>query len=253
MKEVHFVLQGKGGVGKSFIATLLAQYLTDNKKDVHCYDTDPVNPTFSRYKELNVNLVPILTEHKTINTSNFDSFVEELIEKDGIAVVDNGAATFVPLLGYISEINLLDVFQDSNVQAYIHVPLVGGQAFNETLSGFTQICSLGKNFKVVAWLNEFQGDIEQTNKKFKDFKIVQHNASKILGQVTLPSRNPDTFGKDIRRMTEESVTFAEILKSKNYTLIPKQRLKQVRDNVYEQLNALFPPTPTVYELKTKTA
>ena len=105
----------------------------------------------------------------------------------------------------------------------------------------------------MAWLNEFQGDIEQTSKKVKDFKIVQHNASKILGQVTLPSRNPDTFGKDIRRMTEESVTFAEILKSKNYTLIPKQRLKQVRDNVYEQLNALFPPTPTVYELKTKTA
>ena len=50
MKQIHFILQGKGGVGKSFIASLLAQYLRDRKNgQVVCFDTDPVNPTLSRY------------------------------------------------------------------------------------------------------------------------------------------------------------------------------------------------------------
>jgi len=34
MKEVHFVVQGKGGVGKSFIAALLAQYLIHHYGDI---------------------------------------------------------------------------------------------------------------------------------------------------------------------------------------------------------------------------
>ena len=69
MKEVHFVLQGKGGVGKSLIATLIAQYLKENSSEpLHCYDTDPVNPTFSRYRALHPQTVNILTENNTVDS-----------------------------------------------------------------------------------------------------------------------------------------------------------------------------------------
>lgn len=241
MKQVHFILQGKGGVGKSFIATLLAQYLSTHQDDIHCFDTDPVNPTLSRYKELKVQLVPILTEHKTIDTSRFDGFIEQLIEKDGVAVIDNGAATFVPLLGYITEIDLFSLFAENDINVFIHVPIVGGQALEETITGLSNICALGDNLKIIPWLNEFQGSIEAQNKSFNDFRVFKTNEHKILGQVKLINRNPDTFGKDIRRMTEESLTFDEILADKTYTLIPKQRLKQVRDGVYKQLDNLFLP------------
>ena len=254
MKQIHFILQGKGGVGKSFIASLLAQYLRDRKKDqVVCFDTDPVNPTLSRYKQLNVQTIPILTEHKTIDTSRFDSFIEQLIEQDGLAVIDNGAATFVPLLGYITEIDLFNIFVDSDIEVFIHVPVVGGQAFEETLTGLGNICQLGNSFKIIAWLNEFQGDIERHGKDFTDFKIIQQNKDKVIGQVTLQNRNPDTFGKDIRRMTEDSITFTEVLESKNYTLIPKQRLKQVRDEVYRQLDVIFPPVKVIEMNNNQTA
>ena len=43
MSTVHLILQGKGGVGKSVIATLLAQYLRDKGLTVTCFDADPVN------------------------------------------------------------------------------------------------------------------------------------------------------------------------------------------------------------------
>ena len=47
---IHLTLQGKGGVGKSLVATVLAQYLREKGKDVRCIDTDPVNRTFAQYR-----------------------------------------------------------------------------------------------------------------------------------------------------------------------------------------------------------
>jgi Mrp family chromosome partitioning ATPase len=43
MRKAHFVLQGKGGVGKTFVASLIAQYLTERGEPVACLDTDQVN------------------------------------------------------------------------------------------------------------------------------------------------------------------------------------------------------------------
>jgi Mrp family chromosome partitioning ATPase len=49
---IHLTLQGKGGVGKSLVASILAQYFRHRGAEIHCLDTDPVNQTFSRYIEL---------------------------------------------------------------------------------------------------------------------------------------------------------------------------------------------------------
>jgi CO dehydrogenase nickel-insertion accessory protein CooC1 len=45
MKRINLVLQGKGGVGKSLIASLLTQYLMqkDGGQRIFCADTDPVD------------------------------------------------------------------------------------------------------------------------------------------------------------------------------------------------------------------
>ena len=87
MKMVHFILQGKGGVGKSLVASILAQYLQSSNaaETVHCFDTDPVNQTFSRYKALNAEMVPILNQDDLIDSRKFDGLIEQLIDKDGIA------------------------------------------------------------------------------------------------------------------------------------------------------------------------
>ena len=45
---IHVSLQGKGGVGKSLIASVLAQYFITQGHRVQCIDTDPVNHTLSR-------------------------------------------------------------------------------------------------------------------------------------------------------------------------------------------------------------
>ena len=36
--SVHLILQGKGGVGKSFVSAILAQYFRTKSAPVHCLD-----------------------------------------------------------------------------------------------------------------------------------------------------------------------------------------------------------------------
>jgi CO dehydrogenase nickel-insertion accessory protein CooC1 len=41
--DVHLVLHGKGGVGKSVVDTWLAEFLVGRGQAVRCIDGDPVN------------------------------------------------------------------------------------------------------------------------------------------------------------------------------------------------------------------
>ena len=58
----HIVTQGEGGVGKSVIANLLAQYIKKTGRPLKCVDTDPVNKTFSSFKALNVTCLKLIEE-----------------------------------------------------------------------------------------------------------------------------------------------------------------------------------------------
>ena len=93
--SVHLVLQGKGGVGKSFVSAILAQYFRTKSAPVHCLDTDPVNATFAQYRVLEAEHLKVL-KRGTINEKQFDVFVEKVCHGDGVFIVDTGATTFVP-------------------------------------------------------------------------------------------------------------------------------------------------------------
>jgi CO dehydrogenase nickel-insertion accessory protein CooC1 len=59
MPRVHMTLQGKGGIGKSLIAALLAQYKAAQGPLPLCIDTDPINATLEGFKALHVRRLPI--------------------------------------------------------------------------------------------------------------------------------------------------------------------------------------------------
>lgn len=59
MRKIHMLLQAKGGVGKSLIASFLAQYFTSCGHAVRCIDAGPVNCTFSQYARLNVQRLKV--------------------------------------------------------------------------------------------------------------------------------------------------------------------------------------------------
>ena len=114
MASINMILQGKGGVGKSFTASLLSQYLVDRDQSLACLDADPVNATLTGYEALKATKIKIM-EGDSINSRLFDTMIEKLIQlpDKAFAVVDSGASTFIPLAAYMSENNVADFLKDS--------------------------------------------------------------------------------------------------------------------------------------------
>ena len=236
--SVHFTLQGKGGVGKSFVSVLLSQYFqNDEKCSVRCIDTDPINQTFSSYKSLDVDHINLLNGSK-IDERNFDRLMERLITEEGTFIVDNGASSFVPLSNYLIENDVIAMLHEAGRHVYIHCVLTGGQALHDTLAGFKQLAEQYGTGNIVIWLNEYFGPIEANGKGFLNMKVYTDHAEKICGIVRLAKRNQDTFGKDLELMTTKKFTFKEALSSTDFQLMVKQRIRTVQRDIFGQLETV---------------
>lgn len=233
---MHLVIQGKGGVGKSYVSSVLTQYFIDKGLKVEGYDTDPINRTYARINGLPVNTVNILDDNKKIDAAAFDDFISSIIESDAqVIVVDNGAATFAPLLQYLTESNAFEVLKEFEITILLHAPITGGQAQIDTINGLTELLDRWPD-DVIIWLNHHFGQIKDGDKNFIDFSVFKDNQHRIFGLIELVQRNPDTFGADLRQMTSNNLTFKEAIESKDFGIMPKHRLKMVREHIFKQLS-----------------
>jgi len=235
--SVHLTLQGKGGVGKSLAACLLAQYFNSAGEQVRCIDTDPVNQTLMGYKALGAQHIRLMNGSK-IDERNFDSLMERLLSEEGTFVVDNGASSFVPLSNYLVENQAISMLEDAGRKVTIHCVVTGGQALDDTLIGFKALAQQQEITSIVVWLNEFFGAVEGNGKVFNEMKVYLENQAKVRGIMRIAKRNADTFGRDIDEMTARKLTFAEVMSGAEFSIMSKQRIKTVQKDIFEQLAAL---------------
>lgn len=101
-KRIILFPQDKGGIGKSFIATLLHDHLLEEGVAVKAFDLDHANSTFQR-------LVPeaefIDTDVDTDKLGTLDRIVHALDEAD-VVLVDNRASGGSKVLAYLDETQL---------------------------------------------------------------------------------------------------------------------------------------------------
>ena len=162
---VHFILQGKGGIGKTLVSTILAQWMAgQDDKPLRCFDTDQENPTFSRYKAMNVRHVPVMTDTRTIDPKRFDALMIDLLEEEGNCVIDNGANTFSPLMAYLIENDCFAMLQEAGRKVYIHVIVGGGDTLHDTATGFTATAK-ATTVPLVLWENQHFGLLQSASGK----------------------------------------------------------------------------------------
>jgi hypothetical protein len=236
--SVHMILQAKGGVGKSFVAAVIAQYFFNRFGAVHCFDTDPGNATLAQYKALAAEHIGDLIKSGVINQKRFDPLVEKLLDSDGVSIVDIGAATFLPFWNHVLENEILAMLEHEGRNAYIHCVVAGGQAMTDTLNGLERLAQTADKKAVVVWLNEYFGEVREGDRAFDQFKLVQDLAPKLVGSVLIRRRNPDTFEDDVQQMLQSRLTFDEAIASEDFSLVSKQRLQIVRRELFEQLDGL---------------
>jgi hypothetical protein len=239
MSTVHLALQGKGGVGKSYVAALIAQHQRESGKAVVCVDTDPVNATFSEYRAFEARRLELM-EGSRINERRFDELMELILNTDAVVVVDNGASSFIPLSNYMVENAAIDVLTEAGKAITVHPVITGGQALLDTLTGLQQLAAqFSDRAEIVVWLNEYFGDIVAEGKGFEQMKVYATHKDRIRGLVRLYRQSADTFGKDVELMLNERLTFDEAIQSPAFPLMAKQRLKMVKRGIFEQMDVVL--------------
>jgi len=234
---IHLSLQGKGGVGKSLVASILAQYFQGRGRDVQCIDTDPVNNTLSQYKALRPQGLDLL-RNGSIDQRGFDALMERLLIEDGIFVVDNGASTFVPLWNYILENSVVNILREAGKKLYVHTVVTGGQALLDTLNGFKSVVESTSEQNVIVWVNEYFGRVETDGKGFEEMAVYKDSEDRVFGCVHLVKRNQDTFGRDLEEVISRKLTLEEAIREGDFSIMTKQRLKVIQRHWFEQLDSL---------------
>ncbi|WP_338845760.1 hypothetical protein V8J88_18785 [Massilia sp. W12] len=234
---VHFILQGKGGIGKTFVSTLLAQWVrSKDEQALRCFDTDQENPTFSRYKALNVQHVPVMTDERLIEPKRFDQLMIDILEGEGNCVIDNGANSFSPLMSYLLENDCLGMLEESGRKVYIHTIVGGGDTLHDTATGFVSTAKATKA-PLVLWENQHFGLLQSASGKlFTESATYYEHSTRVRGRICLAPRNPDTFGADLKKMNIGRLTLDEVLQSEKFNIMEKQRIKLFFRDVFEQLD-----------------
>ena len=137
MAIVNFIMQKKGGVGKSVTATLLYQALLDAGKTVLGVDTDPSNKSLAGYTELKVTKLHILNEEEDVDKTLFDALINAICElpEDAHVVIDNGSSNFVALRSYLKINNVMPLLTEMGHKIRIHAVIAGGPDIGHTCIG----------------------------------------------------------------------------------------------------------------------
>ncbi len=142
MRKLNLTVGDKGGIGKSFIAALMAQYIRDNittGKPI-CIDMDMKNKTFSRYSDLGVELIDVRTEGD-IDRSKFDILINRIDEAgdDDVIIVDVGGNIYISMTDYMRVNEAYEMIAARGVEIILHVPIVGGGDMFPTLKTLDEV------------------------------------------------------------------------------------------------------------------
>lgn len=241
MSNIHFFLQGKGGVGKTLTSSFTAQYLKEKSNDVICIDTDSVNHTFSQYKALNVMECNIYNPETSFIDETVIEEMAEFIYKSNNEhiVIDNGASSFVPLLQYLVDNEIIPLLREAGHNVYIHTIITGGQGIEDTAGGLRTIINSFNDVNILVWLNYKFGEIHIDGKDFTDWGVYTTNKERINAIIPLDFHASQLYQNDLNAMLAKKLTFDEARQS--VKLFSRTRLKQMKTQIFNSLEtALYP-------------
>ena len=220
-KRVHLVVQRKGGVGKSFISFMLAEYFlskTKNESNVFLVDTDPTTHSFVNHQGLKVSYTDLIdSDDKTVNFGRFDEIYNNIVNQNAKnTVIDTGASNYLQIVKFLTE-GSAELLHENGFDIIIHVPITGKDTKQECLDCFVELASTFSGtpyVNFVIWLNNlikseqkvFKGgnDIIDNIYEYKTFK------NKVLAIINTPLITFETFGKALSLLMSNHLTFDEI-------------------------------------------
>lgn len=229
-----FIIQSKGGVGKSYLTKLFALKASKEKKVTHFIDCDNASASTSKFfagipKEkrefLKVKSENLLGIDKKIDRTKFDSFIETVSKLDNV-ICDFGAASSEQLLYYIqeeSQNDVINVLKDLGISFYLVI--AGGGSIKECVEYVDTLKKL-KGMKELTTIvaNEYLGGVN--GKSVKEF-----TAANIQITSLQDDRNSEAQ-KEWDNLMNEGITYDDIT---SLPIMRKRRIINYLDKVFETI------------------
>jgi hypothetical protein len=225
MSQIHFIGGEKGGVGKSVLARLLAQYHVDRRLPFCAFDTDRSHGAMLRfYSEYSL---PIVLEE----FASTDQLVEAAVETEQDVLVDLAAQTYQPLFKWIDENDLMGLARAEGIDVMLWHVIDDGADGIGLLEDLLE--RYGSNAGYVVVKNLGRG---------KDFSAFDESTARATaGTLAVPIIElPELHAPTMRKVDHKNLSFwaAANNSHRGLGLMERQRVKVWTRKAYQQIDSL---------------
>ncbi len=208
-KQINLVINGKGGVGKSFFATNFVQYLKDRCLAHRAIDSDHENSTLKRFHP----------EADFINLEHRREIDRMFIaaESSDLLVVDCRAASTDLFIDFFDEVGLSEVLRAIDARLTVVCPVNHEADSVEQVRILAEALSDGCRWVIVK--NEAHSD---AFKLYENSKTRRHLLDVLHARELPMSRLYDWL---VASLNEHNLTTTAALKHPAFNLLDRQRLK----------------------------
>jgi hypothetical protein len=227
MANVHLIGGEKGGVGKSLVSRLLAQYFIDRGLPFKGYDSDKSHGALLRFYADYAQ--PVIVD----SYAALDSVIEAAAqEPEQRVLIDLAAQTHLFLTRWIDDSGLIDVAADLGISlVYWHVMDSGRDSVDLLRKLLDQF---GGRLKLVVVLNEVRGDQFDILKASGELERAQTLGATVINIAKLADgtvQKIDAYSSSFWAATQQSEKAATGL-----GILERQRVKVWLNKAYAQFD-----------------
>jgi len=231
MSSLNFIGGEKGGVGKSVVARVLAQYFIDNQLPFTGFDTDRSHTSFTRFYADFAS--PIVVDSYEGLDAIASAFETTQAEHPLRVIVDLAAQTAAPLTRWIQDSDLLDVMAEMGVKVnFWHIADAGQDSVD-------QLARL-----IATWGDRAHCVIVKNHGRGSDFS--QLEASPAMQQAVAWGAHRVSLAQlheaSMRKIDRQNASFWAALNHKSgedaLGLLERQRVKHWLHKTYEAFDRL---------------
>ena len=220
-KQLNLILNGKGGVGKSFLAVNLVQYLKDKAIPFVACDSDNENSTLKRFHP----------DAGFINLAQPRSLDEmfRALERTDLVVVDCRAASTDVFLRYFLSIDIATVLQLLDARLTLLMPV------NHEADSLDQVQRMVESMADHARFVIIRNQVHAESFTLYDQSQVRVRLLKKMEarEITMP-RMEEWLVEGLNRL---NLTITTAARHESFYLLDRQRLVTWQHRLYEQIES----------------
>ena len=220
-RQLDLILNGKGGVGKSFFAVNLVQYLKDKKIQFVACDCDNENSTLKRFHG-DVEFLEL--DHPR----GLDPMIRAL-EKSDLVVVDCRAASTEVFFNYFDEINLPETLQTLSAALTVVMPV------NQEADSIDQLQRIVGKLKKTCSYVVLRNAVHNNNFVLYDQSVIHNKLQKELDakEITMAKLQPWL----VEELSHKNLTITAATTDDRFYLLDRQRLQTWQRKLYAEIES----------------